>query len=114
MPDTSRTATTYRYERWRAVSAGILETAGVTFLLLIAVRWFEAGSLSKAFVAAGGSVGLMLAPWVVTQAEALRWPVSLAASRLAALGGTTFLVMAAVPSQIVFVIGSVVAMAASA
>ena len=53
MPEASRTALTYRYERWRALSSGVLETAGATFLLLIAVRWFEAGALSKALVAAG-------------------------------------------------------------
>ena len=50
MPDASRTVLTYRYERWRALSAGILETAGGTFLLLIAVRWYHAGSLAKALV----------------------------------------------------------------
>ena len=113
MPDASRTALTYRYERWRALSSGIIETAGATFLLLIAVRWFEAGALSKALIAAGGSAGLVLAPWIVTQVEARRWPVSLAASRLAALGAITFLVMAVVPVQPVFVIGAVLAMTAS-
>ncbi|MCU0784405.1 MAG: hypothetical protein MUF81_10250 [Verrucomicrobia bacterium] len=113
MPDASRTALTYRYERWRALSSGIIETAGATFLLLIAVRWFEAGALSKALIAAGGSAGLVLAPWIVTQVEARRWPVSFAAARLAALGAITFLVMASAPFQAVFVIGSMLAMATS-
>ncbi len=112
MSDANRTLT-YRYERWRALSAGILETAGATFLLLIAVRVYEAGPFAKALVAAGGSAGLMLAPWIVTQVESLRWPVSLAASRLAALGSATFLVMAAVPTQWVFVFGSILAMTTS-
>ena len=62
MDGTNQTALTYRYERMRAVSAGILETAGSTFLLLIAVRWFHAGAVAKALVAAGGSIGLMLTP----------------------------------------------------
>ena len=113
MPAAARTQLTYRYERWRALASGILETAGGTFLLLIAVRWYEAGAVSKALVAAGGSVGLMLAPWVVTQVEALRWPVARAASRLAALGAIAFLVMAVAPFQAVFVIGSVLAMTTS-
>src|ERR1041385_4874773 len=111
MPDAARTQTTYRYERLRAVAAGIIETAGVTFLLLIAVAWYHAGPSSKALVAAGSSVGLMLAPWLVSRVEALRWPVSLAASRLAAVGAGTFLLMAALPLQSVFVLGSVLAMA---
>ena len=69
MLDAKRTALTYRYERWRAISSGILETAGGTFLLLIAVRWYDAGSLAKALVAGGGSVGLMLGPWLVARVE---------------------------------------------
>ena len=114
MPEANRTAITYRYERWRALSSGILETAGATFLLLIAVRWFEAGALNKSLVAAGGSVGLMLSPWIVTRVEALRWPVALAACRLAALGALIFLFMALFPALPVFVAGSVLAMTTSA
>lgn len=113
MPEASRTTLTYRYERWRAVSAGILETAGTTFLLLIAVRWFQAGAFSKALVAAGGSLGLMLAPVVVTRVAALGWPTAQAASRLAILGSTSFLVMAMFPLLPLFVVGSVLAMTAS-
>ena len=44
-------AITYRYEMMRAVAQGILETAAHAFLLLIAVKWFEAGSVAKALVA---------------------------------------------------------------
>jgi len=113
MPDESRTVLTYRYERWRAISAGILETAGTTFLLLIAVRWFQAGAFAKALVAAGGSLGLMLAPLVVTRVAALGWPAALAASRLAILGSACFLVMALFPRQPIYVLGSVLAMTAS-
>ena len=113
MPDAERTQLTYRYERWRAVSAGILETAGATFLLLFAVRWYEAGAFAKALVAASGSTGLMLAPWIVSRVEAAAWPVSLAASRLAAIGAVTFVIMAVAPVQPVFVIGSLVAMTMS-
>jgi len=113
MPEASRTTLTYRYERWRALSSGVIETAGATFLLLIAVRWFEAGALSKALVAAGGSAGLMLAPWMVTRVEASGWPVSRAAAWLAALGAIGFLFMALVPVLPVFVVGSVLAMTTS-
>src|SRR6185295_14167614 len=57
---------TYRYERMRAVGSGILETAGSTFLLLIAVRHFQAGSTAKALVAMGGNAGLLMCPLVVS------------------------------------------------
>lgn len=113
MPDTTRRQLTFRYERWRAVSAGILETAGATFLLLFAVRWYEAGAFAKALVAASGSIGLMLAPWIVSRVEAAGWPVSLAASRLASVGAITFVIMAAAPMPAVFVLGSLVAMTMS-
>jgi MFS family permease len=106
----SRTELTYRYERWRAISAGVLETAGSTFLLLLAVRWYEAEPMAKALVAGGGSLGLILSPWVVSLVEAAGWPTAKAASRLAALGAMSFLIMAVAPHLPVFVAGSVLAM----
>jgi MFS family permease len=109
----NRTAQTYRYERWRALTSGILEAAGGTFLLLIAVRWFHAGAGAKALVAGGGSFGLMLGPWLVAQVETAGWPVAKAASRVALIGATGFVLMAIFPVLPVFVIGAVLSMAAS-
>src|SRR5436190_14861662 len=108
-----RTSITYRFERWRALAAGILEAAGTIFLLLITVRWFQAGPMSKALVAGGGSLGLLMAPWVVSRVEALGWPVAQAAARLAVVGAASFLVMALIPALPVFVVGSVVALTSS-
>ena len=102
------TEQTFFYERWRAISSGVLETAGNTFLLLIAVRWFNAGALAKALVAGSGSVGLVLTPLIVSRVEAFGWPTSKAASRIAAAGAASFLVMTLFPVLPVFVIGSVV------
>src|SRR6266436_921659 len=99
------TQITYRYEKWRALAAGVLEAAATIFLLLIAVRWYEAGPLAKALVAGGGSVGLLLAPWLVLRVKA--------AARLAALGAISFLVMALVPLLPIYVAGCVVALATS-
>lgn len=107
------TEVTYRYERWRAVASGILETAGTTFLLLIAVRSFDAGATAKALVAGGGSLGLVLTPAVVSSVAALGWTTARAAAWLAAAGAACFLFMAAVPLLPVFVVGSVLAMTAS-
>jgi MFS family permease len=113
MTDAGRIAQTYRYERWRAISSGIIETAGSTFLLLIAVRWFHAGAFAKALVAGGGSFGLMLGPWLVARVETGGWPVAKAASRVAVLGAIGFITMALLPVLPVFVIGAVITMAAS-
>lgn len=110
MSDAHRTALTFRYERWRALASGILEAAGGTFLLLIAVRWFHAEDYAKALVAAGGSFGLMLGPWVVAQVQTLRWRTSLAAARLMWFGAGWLVLMTVWPVLPVFVIGSIVAM----
>ena len=73
MAELDRRQITYRYERWRALTSGILETASGTFLLLIAVRWFNANPILKALVASGGSVGLLLSPLVVFFVSKRRW-----------------------------------------
>jgi MFS family permease len=109
----SRTAITYWYERWRAVAAGVLETAGTTFLLLIAVKHFNAGALAKGLVASGGSLGLMLGPAVVSGVARIGWSSSKAAAVLAGSGACLALVMAALPFLPVFVAGSILAMTAT-
>lgn len=113
MSAADRITLTYRLELRRALAHGVLEAAGSTFLLLIAVRWFQAGAFAKAMVAAGGSVGLMLTPVVVSQVARLGWPAAQAASRLALVGAVVFLGMALVPWLPVYVAGSVITMAAA-
>ena len=104
------TRTTYRYEKWRALAAGILEAAATIFLLLIAVRWYNAGPYAKALVAGGGSVGLLLGPWLVLRVESAGWPVAKAVARLGVVGAVSFTVMAIVPILPVFVLGSIVSL----
>src|SRR5882672_5352235 len=112
MPDGShRTRTTYFFELWRAASAGILETAGTTFLLTIAVKYFAAGALSKAIVAGSGSLGLLVSPMVVSLVTSIGWPTSQAAARILAVGALSFFLAAAIPGLPAFVVCSVLAMA---
>jgi MFS family permease len=111
MSDPTRTARTFRYERWRAISSGVLETAGTTFLLVIAVRWFHAGAVAKGLIAAGGSVGLLLSPLLVSLATARAWQTSLASARILALGAVCFALAAIFPTLPMFIICGVVAMA---
>lgn len=108
-----RTKITYRNERWRAVAAGVLETAASTFLLLIAVKYFAAGPIAKGLVASGGALGQMLGPAVVSLAARGRWSSSKTAMVLAAFGTCVFLVMAALPFLPVFVAGSMLGMTAA-
>jgi len=109
-----RTRTTYFHELWRAAAAGILETAGSTFLLTIAVKHFAAGSVSKSIVAGSGSLGLLISPIVVSLVTAAGWPTSRAASRILAVGASSFFIAAAVPGLPIFVVCSLLAMATSA
>lgn len=113
LSNADRTRRTYRLELQRAVANGILESAGSTFLLLIAVRAFQAGAIPKALVASGGSAGLMLTPLVVSQVARMGVPAAVAASRIALVGSVVFLVMAILPQLPVFVFGSVITMAAA-
>jgi MFS family permease len=109
-----RARITYRYDRLRSISNGVIETAPTVFLLLVAVQWFHAGATAKAFVAGGGSLGLLLTPLVVAVVQHRQWPATDAAAKLAAGGCACFIVMAAVPHVAVFVIGSVLSMAGTA
>ncbi len=113
MVERTVTDQTYRFERWRAVANGILETGGTTFLLLIAVKHFEAGATAKALVASGGSLGLVLSPLVVTWVQQRGWRTAAAAARIAMVGALAMVAMALMPWVGAFVVGSVVAMAAS-
>ena len=105
------TRLTYRRERWRSACAGILETGGNTFLLLIAVRHFQAGALAKALIAAGTAVGLLLSPVAINVVHRLGWAPTTAVARFFLLGAAACAAMAAIPGPVVFVTGSVIALA---
>ena len=60
---------TFRLERRRSVGMGVLETAGATFLILIAERWFNGGPGMKSMLQASSSVGLLLTPLVLSWAS---------------------------------------------
>lgn len=98
----------------RSVAQGTLETAAHTFLLLIALNWYEAGELAKALVAAAGSFGLLISPLVVSQVEHIGCRVSKAASTMLGVGALSLLLVTAYPTLPMFVIGTIVAMACSA
>jgi Major Facilitator Superfamily len=113
VPDPPRTQLTFRYEAFRAVASGILETASTTFLVLIAVRWFEAGALAKGLVASGAGLGYVISPMIVSRVEAARVPVSRAAARLTLAAAAVLSVSAIIPGEFVFVMSSLVGVALS-
>jgi MFS family permease len=109
----SATRQTFRYEALRAIATGIVETASTTFLVLIAVRWFDAGPLAKGLVASGSGLGYVIAPIVVSRVEAARTPVARAASRLSFAASVALGIAALVPSELLFVLTSMTAVATS-
>jgi MFS family permease len=65
-------------------------------------------------VAAGGSIGLLLSPVVVSTVTNARWPTGSAASAVLAAGAAAFLLAAAIPTLPVFALASVLGLAAAA
>lgn len=104
---------TYRRELVRAGFAGVLESAGATFLLLIALRGFGAGPTAKALVAGALNVGLLLSPLLVTWVAARGWGVSRAAAGVVLAGAAGLLAATLVPWLPVYVAGAVAGMAAA-
>jgi MFS family permease len=105
------TQLTYRYDRLRSIPTGMLETAGSTFLLLIAVQAFQAGATEKALIAAAGNVGMLLTPIVVQLVERFRWTLSRGAAVIALFGAFCFLLAALIPSLAAFTLCCVAAIA---
>lgn len=94
---------TYFFERIRAVFAGALEPAFGTFLLLIAVRHFQASPSEKAWLVAGPSMGLMLGTVFVGFAGALGWRSARAVAAVSAVGALFLVLAALAPDSGVFV-----------
>lgn len=66
-----RTAATYRNDVLKAPFYGILEAGWQTFVLLIAIRHFDAPESCKAFIVGASPIGFLLTP--VTVYLAARW-----------------------------------------
>ncbi|MBL9174604.1 MAG: MFS transporter [Verrucomicrobiales bacterium] len=113
VPHADRAGITFRNDCGRMVCAGVLESAANTFLLLIAVRFFAAGAVAKALVAAGGSVGLLLSPVAVMWVSRVGWTATRGASRLFLIGAAACLVAAVLPTVWVYVPACMVAMTLS-
>lgn len=101
-----RARVTFRNELIRQGAAGIVETAGQTFLLLIAIKYFQSGDWFKGFLATGGSAGQLLAPSAVGVAWRMGLRPNVAAAGAWFIGGCGFLLAGAIPYQWSFLLGS--------
>lgn len=110
-PDAERT--TFRLDCQRAVANGVLETAASTFLLLVAVRYFHAGSSAKGWIAAASSIGFLATPALVNLVTRTGVLPAYAAAGLTLVAGIAYGVAALVPQLHVYVACAMVAMAAA-
>jgi len=106
------TKKTFSLEKWRAGMSGILETTIATFLVLIAIRTYEADAGIKALLSGGYSLGLLGGPLVVYLTSKIKMPASHAAGWIFILGGSGFLAAAILPGLWIYVMGSVLGTAA--
>jgi MFS family permease len=67
---------TFFLELWRTIPVGILDTAGSTFFILIAVRIYEAGDRAKEWTMLGWRGGLLLSFAVIWVWSFFRRPVN--------------------------------------
>lgn len=72
-----RTATTYRNDLLKAPFYGILDSGWLTFVLLIAIRQFDAPESYKAFIAGASPIGFLLTPLTIYFAAKTRLRPSL-------------------------------------
>jgi hypothetical protein len=102
----TRKRRTFQLELRRGVSAGILETAANTFLLLIAVKFFQSGANEKALLVIGSPLGLLLSPLAVALTRWMGWTTAKGAAVAAWMGCAGFAVAASSAHPLGFVIGS--------
>lgn len=100
---------TYFYDRLRHISLGINDTAVSTFLLLIAVRFFEAPNIFKSLIAASPAIGFIAAPFSVHFAKARGLHPATASFFLFIISAIGFLFAAILPVFEIFISGSVLA-----
>jgi len=82
---------TFQLELRRAVTAGILETAASTFLLIIAVKYFQTGATAKALLVMGGPLGLLLSPLAVSLTRRMSWTAAKGVAVVSWMGAVGFL-----------------------
>jgi MFS family permease len=105
-----RTRITFLNDAGRMFCAGILESAGNTFLLLIAVTHFKAGPFAKALVAGAGSFGLLMSPVAVSFVQRRRWKATTGVARFLGMGALCCVLMAVVPQLWLYVPACLMAM----
>lgn len=101
---------TFFWDRLRALSTGILETAFTTFLLLIAIQQYDAGPTAKAILACAFQGGMLFTPAIVTLVAKSHLSGARAASLILLASAACMALPILIPSQAVYLFGMAAAM----
>ncbi len=88
------TQRTFRWEILRAASSGILETAVLTFALLIAIEAYQSGNNTKAYLLASPPLGLVASLFVIPLIRRLRKTVTRMAVEINLVGALGYFMSA--------------------
>ena len=107
MNEQETTSRTFRNELLRSIPAGILETLGTTFGMLVAVRVFEASKLAKSTFLSATSGGFIASLFVVPLLLRLNSTVTKIAARVQFVAAGFLMISALIPqSEAVFIAAS--------
>lgn len=90
MPESDYQRRTFHLENIRAIPAGVIETFGTTFSILIANRVFQAQDLTKAILVALPSLGLLLSLFVVQAVRRNGFSVNIVLALIFTVSGAGF------------------------
>ena len=96
---------TFRCELFANTSGGVIEAGFSTFVLLLAIRAYEASEFEKAILAGSMSAGLLIAPVGLSLMRRTGWSVNWIACALMALTGICLMVVFASNSLGLYIAG---------
>lgn len=107
MTDQETTSRTFRNELLRSIPAGVLETLGSTFGMLVAVRVFAAGDLAKSTFLSASSGGMIASLFIVPLLLRSETTVTRIAARVQFIAAAFLTISALLPrSEWVFIAAS--------
>ena len=111
MPDGGYRKKTFQLESLRALPAGVVETFGTTFSILLANRVFEAGPLAKATLVSLPALGLLLSLFVVQAVRRSGLSVNTMLSLVFCASGVGFTISAVAGDRFeIYLVGMVIAL----
>ena len=98
-----RSRITFRYDRIRGACAGILETGIFTFVLVVAIRYFDAPQSVKALISGATSLRLLLTPLSLFAVARAGWNAARAGATNLTVGAVFLGAAALAPNVWIFV-----------